>query len=236
MGPHCNRSSLCAQCWSPLLSPPAPSLWAASVGSRRASDVMREAHEGIRHNETGHEPAMNSLVEEFAHPTHTGFLVIAARLLFAALLGAVIGFEREWRARPAGLRTHILICIAAATFGVLTIEIAHAAPFHKRESVVDPLRAVEAVTAGVAFLAAGSILFTRGEVQGLTTGAGMWLAGAVGLACGFGLWQIAAFGTLLILVVVGLLHTFEVRLGIAEDKKSGGKKGRDGKDDGPARK
>ncbi|TBR27986.1 MAG: MgtC/SapB family protein, partial [Reyranella sp.] len=104
---------------------------------------------------------------------------------------------------------------------------------------VDPVRAVEAVTAGVAFLAAGSILFTRGEVQGLTTGAGMWLAGAVGLSSGFGLWQIAGLGTFLILVVMGLLHTFEVRLGIAADKKEhdgkddrkGGKK-QDGRDDG----
>lgn len=162
---------------------------------------------------------MGALTEEFAHPTFLAFPVIAARLLFAALLGALIGFEREWRARPAGLRTHILICVAAATFGILTVEIAHSTAFVGREMVSDPLRAVEAVTAGVAFLAAGSILFTRGEVQGLTTGAGMWLAGAVGLSCGFGLWQIAGLGTFLILVVMGLLHSIEVKLGIAADKR-----------------
>lgn len=162
---------------------------------------------------------MGALTEEFAHPTFLAFPVIAARLLFAALLGALIGFEREWRARPAGLRTHILICVAAATFGILTVEIAHSTAFVGREMVSDPLRAVEAVTAGVAFLAAGSILFTRGEVQGLTTGAGMWLAGAVGLSCGLGLWQIAGLGTFLILVVMGLLHSIEVKLGIAADKR-----------------
>lgn len=162
---------------------------------------------------------MGALTEELVHPTYLAFPVIAARLLFAALLGALIGFEREWRARPAGLRTHIMICVAAATFGILTVEIAHSSAFVGRETVSDPLRAVEAVTAGVAFLAAGSILFTRGEVQGLTTGAGMWLAGAVGLSCGFGLWQIAGLGTLLILVVIGLLHSFEVKLGIAADKR-----------------
>lgn len=165
---------------------------------------------------------MGALTEEFAHPTFLAFPVIAARLLFAALLGALIGFEREWRARPAGLRTHILICVAAATFGILTVEIAHSSAFTGREMVSDPLRAVEAVTAGVAFLAAGSILFTRGEVQGLTTGAGMWLAGAVGLSCGFGLWQIAGLGTFLILIVMGLLHSFEVKLGIAADKREHG--------------
>lgn len=85
--------------------------------------------------------------------------------------------------------------------------------------VADPIRAVEAVIAGVAFLAAGTILFARGEVQGLTTGAGMCLAGAVGMCCGLGLWQIAGFGTLLVVIVPGLFHTFELRLGIAADKK-----------------
>ncbi|MDI1286306.1 MAG: MgtC/SapB family protein [Reyranella sp.] len=167
---------------------------------------------------------MGALVEEFGHPTYISFPVIAARLLFAALLGAAIGFEREWRARPAGLRTHILICVAAATFGILTIEIAHSTAFGTKEIAIDPVRAVEAVTAGVAILAAGSILFTRGKVHGLTTGAGMWLAGAVGLSCGFGLWQIAGLGTFLILVVMGLLHTFEVRLGIAADKRDTGER------------
>lgn len=161
---------------------------------------------------------MSALADEFTHPTYLAFSVIAARLLFAALLGAIIGFEREWRARPAGLRTHILICVASATIGILTIEISHAPIFASKEMSLDPLRAVEAVTAGVAFLAAGSILFARGQVQGLTTGAGMWLAGAIGLAAGFGLWQIAGLGTLLILIVMGLLHSFEVRLGIAADK------------------
>ena len=162
---------------------------------------------------------MNEIIEEFGRPTWLSFPVIAARLLFAALLGAAIGFEREWRNRPAGLRTHIMVCVAAATFAVLTIEIVHAPMFGRDSIAVDPIRVVEAVTAGVAFLAAGTIMFSRGEVQGLTTGAGMWLAGAVGVACGLGLWQIAAFGTVMVLVVLGLMHTLEERLGIAEDKK-----------------
>ena len=162
---------------------------------------------------------MGALAEEIAHPTFLPFPVIAARLLFAALLGALIGFEREWQARPAGLRTHILICVAAATFGILTVEISHSTAFAGRQTASDPLRAVEAVTAGVAFLVAGSILFTRGEVQGLTTGAGMWMAGAVGLSSGFGLWQIAGLGTFLILIVMSLLHTFERKLGLTSGKK-----------------
>ena len=77
---------------------------------------------------------------------------------------------------------------------------------------VDPIRIVEAVTAGVAFLAAGVVIFTRGQVHGLTTGAGMWLAGAIGVACGLGLWQIALFSTLLALVVLALLYAFESKM------------------------
>ncbi|MFU0506190.1 MgtC/SapB family protein [Pseudaminobacter sp. NGMCC 1.201702] len=154
---------------------------------------------------------MEQLIEEFGHPTWTPFPVIAARLLLAAIFGAIIGFEREWRNRPAGLRTHILVCLAAATFGILTIEIVHAPMFRLEGARFDPIRAVEAVTAGVAFLAAGTILFSRGQVQGLTTGAGMWLAGAIGVACGFGLWQIAGFATIVGLIVLGALQSLEPR-------------------------
>jgi putative Mg2+ transporter-C (MgtC) family protein len=160
---------------------------------------------------------VEQLLEEFGHPTTTPFQVVAARLFLATLFGSIIGFEREWRNRPAGLRTHVLVCIAAATFGILTIEIIHAPMFAPDAVHFDPIRVVEAVTAGVAFLAAGTILFARGEVQGLTTGAGMWLAGAIGLACGLGLWQIAALGTLLVMIVLVLMHALETKLEIGEN-------------------
>ena len=95
---------------------------------------------------------MEELASEFGHPTYTPFVVVVARLVLATIFGAVIGFEREWRDRPAGLRTHILICVAAATFAILTIEIVHAPMFVEDSTQFDPLRVVEAVTAGVAFL------------------------------------------------------------------------------------
>lgn len=172
---------------------------------------------------------MEQLVEEFGHPTHTAFPVIVARLLLAALFGAAIGFEREWRNRPAGLRTHILVCVAAAIYALLTVEIVHAPMFMRDGAQFDPIRIVEAVTAGVAFLAAGIVVFTRGEVHGLTTGAGMWLAGAIGVAAGLGLWQVALFATALALVVLGLLHALELKLamnggkigGLPDDEPSG---------------
>lgn len=165
---------------------------------------------------------LEQLFEEFGHSTFVSFPVVAARLLLAAVFGAAIGFEREWRQRPAGLRTHILVCVASATFGILTIEIIHAPMFSGDAVKLDPIRVVEAVTAGVAFLAAGVVIFTRGEVQGLTTGAGMWLAGAIGISCGLGLWQIALFATAMALVVLGLLHVFERHL-VGDEPQKGGK-------------
>jgi putative Mg2+ transporter-C (MgtC) family protein len=152
---------------------------------------------------------MNDLLADIGHPTWLPFIVIAGRLFIAALLGAAVGFEREWRQHPAGLRTHMLVSLAAASFAILGIEIVHSPQFDEDSTRLDSTRIIEAVTAGVAFLAAGSIIFARGKVQGLTTGAGMWLAGAIGLAAGLGFWQIAAFVTLLALIVLGLLHGIE---------------------------
>lgn len=125
--------------------------------------------------------------------------IIAIRLLIAAVLGAMIGFEREWNTAEAGLRTHILIAVAAALFTILAFEIYHT--IEGGESRADPIRAVEAVTAGIAFLGAGAIFKGQGNVQGLTTGAGMWLAGAVGVATALGHYLIA-FGTAMLAVLV----------------------------------
>lgn len=152
---------------------------------------------------------MQDIFDDIGHATWLPFSVIAARLALAALLGAIIGFEREWRHHPAGLRTHILVSLAAACFTIIGIEIVHSAQFEQEGSRLDPLRLIEAVTAGVAFLAAGTIIFARGRVKGLTTGAGLWLAGAIGLAAGLGFWQIAGFATLLAVLILGLMHPLE---------------------------
>lgn len=162
---------------------------------------------------------INEILDDIGHPTWLPFGVIALRIAIAAVLGGLIGFEREWRNHPAGLRTHILIAIAAASFGILGIEIVHSAQFESQASQLDPIRLIEAVTAGVAFLAAGTIIFSRGRVKGLTTGAGMWLAGAIGLAAGLGFWQVAVLATILALLVLGVMQTIEKRLGRGEADK-----------------
>ena len=155
---------------------------------------------------------MESFLADFGHQTWLPFPVIAARLALAALLGALVGLEREWRNRPAGLRTHILICVATCAIAILAIEITHVDDFAGQEIRIDPLRLIEATTAGVAFLAAGLIFFARGTVQGLTTGAGMWLAGATGLGVGLGFWQIAVLVTIIALIVLGALHLLETKV------------------------
>lgn len=133
--------------------------------------------------------------------------IIAIRLMLAAFFGAIIGFERETTSAGAGLRTHILIAVAATLFTILAFEIYHTLdPETGAQS--DPIRAVEAVTAGIAFLGAGAIFRSGAGVMGLTTGAGMWLAGAVGVATALGHYIIAGGVALLAVLVMASLRFF----------------------------
>ncbi|KUO56384.1 MAG: hypothetical protein APF80_13615 [Alphaproteobacteria bacterium BRH_c36] len=152
---------------------------------------------------------MNWLEDIGINHTHTPEWEIAIRLLLAALFAAAIGFERELKARGAGLRTHMLTALGAALFTVITFEIFHEVRGIEGGGSVDPIRIIEAVTAGVSFLAAGTIIHGRGQVQGLTTGAGIWIAGAIGVACGSGYYVIAFFGVLLALIIIVVLRWFE---------------------------
>ncbi|MBU1212219.1 MAG: MgtC/SapB family protein [Alphaproteobacteria bacterium] len=141
--------------------------------------------------------------------THIPEWEIALRVLMAALFAAAIGFERELKARAAGLRTHMLTALGAALFTVITFEIFYEVRTIEGGGNVDPIRIIEAVTAGVSFLAAGTIIHGRGQIQGLTTGAGIWIAGAIGVACGSGYYVIAFFGVLLALIIIVLLRWVE---------------------------
>lgn len=139
--------------------------------------------------------------------TNTPQHIIGLRLLLAAVFGAFIGFEREGNNGSAGLRTHILIAVAACLFTLLAFEI-NAAAIAAGNANSDPIRAVEAVTAGIAFLGAGAIFQSRGSVRGLTTGAGMWLAGAVGLSTALGHYIIAMGVAVFAVAVLAALRAF----------------------------
>lgn len=156
---------------------------------------------------------------DFGTQTTLDLSAIVVRLLIALTCGAAIGFEREWRSHAAGLRTHILVCLSAAIVAILTIEIAHHPAFDREEVRIDPLRLVEAVTAGVAFLAAGMIVYAKGRVTGLTTGAGLWFAGSIGLSCGLGFWQIELIATVFALTVLWLVNLLEKRLPTTGDDR-----------------
>lgn len=146
------------------------------------------------------------------HHTVLPSLEATLRVLMAVVVGSLIGLDRELRNKPAGLRTHILISLAAALFTLITFELHEQFAGEDGTRTADPVRIIEAVTAGVAFLAAGAIIQSRGNVHGLTTGANMWLAGALGVACGAGYYFLAFIGTVFALIVLVVLAKLEARM------------------------
>lgn len=139
--------------------------------------------------------------------------VAFARLVLAIILAGMLGMEREWRRKPAGLRTHILVAVAACLFVIIGLELASLQFGDGNEQTNDPLRMIEAVTAGVAFLAAGLIFTSNGEVRNITTGASLWLAGAIGLGCGAGKIPLAAMAAVTAVVVLYVLRLVEEAAG-----------------------
>lgn len=126
-------------------------------------------------------------------------LTSIVRLLLAVVLGGLVGLERQIHGRPAGLRTHILVCLGSALVMVLT------ASFGPE---VDPGRAVAGIVTGVGFLGAGVIVKSKEIVRGLTTAACIWFVAALGVAVGQGLYVVALSSTAIGLVVLTLLARF----------------------------
>ena len=152
---------------------------------------------------------LDTLAQEFSTTTFLPLGILALRLAGALLLCGLIGFEREARDRPAGLRTHMLVGMAAAVYCILMLELMNRGEAWGDGARYDPIRVIEAVTAGVAFLAAGLIFTSKGEVRNVTTGASLWLSGAVGLGCGAGQMPLAALATGIVVSVIFLLRQLE---------------------------
>lgn len=132
---------------------------------------------------------------------------IMTRMILAVLCGGLIGIEREYKRRPAGFRTHILICLGAAittlTSQYLLLD---------RHLYTDVARLGAQVIAGVGFIGAGTIIVTKHQrVKGLTTAAGLWTAAIIGLICGAGYVECAVFATVMVLVAELLLIKIEYR-------------------------
>ncbi|MEE2566870.1 MgtC/SapB family protein [Hyphobacterium marinum] len=159
---------------------------------------------------------MDAVADIFS--THTPYPAVLSRLAAAAVFGMAIGIDRELNRHRAGLRTHMLICVAAALFTIMAIELAYLSTETGEAAQADLLRIIEAVTAGVAFLGAGAIIQARGAVHGMTTAAGMWLAGAIGVAAGAGFYGIGLAATLIGVLILTALGLLQKRIGKEESQ------------------
>nr|MBS4170670.1 Uncharacterized protein [Neochlamydia sp. AcF95]NGY94370.1 hypothetical protein [Neochlamydia sp. AcF84] len=132
------------------------------------------------------------------------------RLLLSGLLGGLIGFERERLSWVAGLRTHMLVCLGS-TLIMLVSQYAFHEVVHEGLINLDPSRVAAQVVSGIGFLGAGTILFLKNVIRGLTTAASLWAVAAVGLAIGGGLYLAAVSTTLLILIILAGIKPLEKR-------------------------
>lgn len=135
---------------------------------------------------------------------------IALRLLLAALLGAVVGLEREKHHQPAGLRTHMILAIGAALAMCISIDLA--IQFRPYAPNGDPARLAAQVISGIGFLGAGAILRYGSSVKGLTTATSLWTVAIIGLAVGAGHFIPAAVATVLLLIVLSILDVIEKKM------------------------
>ena len=127
------------------------------------------------------------------------------RLLFAGLMGGFIGLEREFRAKEAGIRTHFIVALGAALFMIIS-QYAFTGRF-------DASRVAAQVVSGIGFIGAGVIIFQKNVVRGVTTAAGLWVAAAIGLACGAGMYDVAGAAALMTAICLEMMHFFHLRYG-----------------------
>ncbi len=130
---------------------------------------------------------------------------IFLRLFFATVCGGLLGFERGRKKRPAGLRTYMIVCIGAAVT-MLTNQYVY-----ETFGTSDPVRMGAQVISGIGFLGAGTIIVTgKNKVKGLTTAAGLWAAGCIGLAIGIGFYLGALFSCLFIFFAINIMHRIDI--------------------------
>jgi putative Mg2+ transporter-C (MgtC) family protein len=132
----------------------------------------------------------------------------ALRLALAVVLSTVVGLDRELLQKPLGLRTNMLVALGAASFSLMALQLVDVLRDSPSVVRIDPVRVMEAIVGAIGFLGAAAIIQGRAEIVGATTGASIWVVGALGMACGFGFYGHAAMisvGGLLILTVLGFI-------------------------------
>ena len=139
-------------------------------------------------------------------PDRTRLGIVAIRVIAAVLLGGFLGIERERTGKPAGFRTHMLVCLGTAVVVLACKEV--------NMSLDGLSRVIQGIVTGIGFVGAGSILklSEQREIKGLTTAAGLWVTAVIGITVGLGALGLAVIGTLLTLLVLGLEHMLDSRI------------------------
>jgi len=141
---------------------------------------------------------------------------IILKLILAAILGILIGAEREHKRKAAGLRTYMLVSLGSALFTVLSSHVGAGA----LGSIVDPTRIAAQIVVGIGFIGAGLIILRDDRLEGLTTAAGLWVTAAIGMAVGFGFYTAAIFSTLMVLFAFWVLTLLDKQIhDVSEDRK-----------------
>ena len=132
--------------------------------------------------------------------------ILITRLVIAGLLGGLIGMERDFRAKEAGVRTHFIVALGSALFMIISAEALFGGNYH------DAARVAAQVVSGIGFIGAGVIIFQRNVIRGVTTAAGLWVAAAIGMACGDGMYAVAVAATLLTILCLEMMHFINMQV------------------------
>ena len=139
------------------------------------------------------------------------YLQIIFQLFLAVILGGVVGLEREYKKKKAGLQTYSLVTLGSCLFTLIAFD--SLAIFPRMSGVVyNPLRVVQAVAIGIGFIGAGVIFHRQFSIEGLTTAAGLWVAAAIGIAVGAGLYFLAIAATMLAFTILAGLGVIEEKI------------------------
>lgn len=140
----------------------------------------------------------------------TSQIELFCQILLAALLGGIVGLEREYKRRAAGLRTFSLVCLGSCFFTLIAFNFTKIGVYPLIQ--IDLTRVIQAVAVGVGFIGAGLIIHRQGQVEGLTTAAGLWAVAAIGIAVGMGMYVLAVFVAFLSVLILAGFRIVEEKL------------------------
>lgn len=149
-------------------------------------------------------------------------LDLVSRLAVAAVLGGLVGFEREYFGKAAGFRTHALVSMASSLIMLVSIEIFE---LYRGRVEVDPSRIAAQVVSGIGFIGAGAIIRSGVSVKGITTAASLWAVAGIGLACGIGFYEGALYATAIVLIILWMFAKVEAKILRRSGGRGGGERG-----------